>query len=145
MKHYHELKEMLCRELDKFADKGEITGGTLEIIHKLTDTIKNLDKIEMLEDGGYSERGGGWEARGSYGNSGGYSGREGGSSYNDGGNSYNNGGSSYRGRRRDSMGRYSRDDGREYMTNQLREMMRNAESEPEREALRQCISKLENA
>ena len=39
--------------------------GDLEIIHKLTDTIKNLDKIEMLEEDSYN-RDGDWESRGSY-------------------------------------------------------------------------------
>lgn len=138
MKHYYELKEKLCDELDKLAAKGDINSVTLEHIHKLTDTIKNLDKIEMLEDGGYSRmdehsyrhgysRDGDWEARGSYGNDG--------SGYNEGGNSY---------RKRDSMGRYSRDDGKDHMIHRLREMMNSAGSEREREALRHCISKLEN-
>ena len=138
MKDYRKLKEMLCDELDKFAERKELSGSSLDIIHKLTDTIKNLDKIEMLEEeGGYSERGrsggysrdgGDWEAHGVYG-----------------GNSYNDGGNSYRGRNRDSMGRYSRDDGKEHMVRKLREMMGDAESDAEREALRHCISKIENA
>ena len=142
MKHYKKLKDMLCEELDKLADRKELSGSSLDMIHKLTDTIKNLDKIEMLEEeGGYSERGrrggysrdgGDWEARGSYGD-------------NYGGSSYNDGGNSYRGRNRDSMGRYSRDDGKEHMVRKLREMMGDAESDAEREAIRHCISKIENA
>ena len=89
MKHLEKLKEALCEELDKFGKSGDITVNSLEKIHKLTDTIKNIDKIMMLEEeDGYSE---------------GY--------MDDGmmrGNSY------ARGRRyakRDSMGRYSRDGG----------------------------------
>ena len=89
MKHLEKLKEALCEELDKFGKSGDITVNSLEKIHKLTDTIKNIDKIMMLEeDGGYSE---------------GYMGD--GVMY---GNSY------ARGRRyakRDSMGRYSKDGG----------------------------------
>lgn len=146
MKHYYELKEKLCDELDKLAAKGDINSVTLEHIHKLTDTIKNLDKIEMLEDGGYSRmdehsyrhgysRDGDWEARGSYGD---------GNNYPRDGGGYNESENSYRGRKRDGMGRYSRDDGKEHMLHQLREMMHNAGSEREREALHQCISKLEN-
>ena len=89
MKHLEKLKEALCEELDKFGKSGDITVNSLEKIHKLTDTIKNIDKIMMLEeDSGYSE------------------------GYMDDGMMY---GSSYaRGRRyakRDSMGRYSRDGG----------------------------------
>ena len=76
------LREMLCKELDEIADKREMSAGDLDAIQKLTSSIKNTYKIEMLEDGGYS-RDAEWEAdmRGTYGR-----------------------GSSYRGRRRDSMG-----------------------------------------
>lgn len=89
MKHLEKLKEALCEELDKFGKSGDITVNSLEKIHKLTDTIKNIDKIMMLEEeSGYSE---------------GYMGDD--MIY----------GSSYaRGRRyakRDSMGRYSKDGG----------------------------------
>ena len=58
MEYMYELKDKLCKELDEIARKPEMGAGDLEIIHKLTDTIKNLDKIEMLEDGdGYSQAG----------------------------------------------------------------------------------------
>ena len=141
MKTYENLKEMLCEELETYAKKGELSAGSLEVIHKLTDTIKNIDKIEMLEeDGGYSRDGGDWEARGSYGD----------------GNSYR-GGSSYAGRRRDSMGRYSRNDGmsmrrgmsrdggKDEIIEHMRDLMGMAESEEEKQAIRRCISQLENA
>ena len=134
MEYMHELKEKLCDELDEIARKGELGAGDLEIIHKLTDTIKNLDKIEMLEDGGYSQAGD-WEAdmRGTYGR-----------------------GSSYRGRKRDSMGRYSREgrggrggysrhDAKEAMMEQMEMLMEQAGSEREREAIRRCMNQLENA
>ena len=134
MEYMHELKEKLCDELDEIARKGELGAGDLEIIHKLTDTIKNLDKIEMMEDGGYSQDGD-WEmeGRGSY-----------------------NRGSSYRGRKRDSMGRYSREgrggrggysrhDAKEAMMEQMEMLMEQAGSEREREAIRRCMGQLENA
>ena len=134
MEYMHELKEKLCDELEEIARKGELGAGDLEIIHKLTDTIKNLDKIEMMEDGGYSQAGD-WEAdmRGTYGR-----------------------GSSYRGRKRDSMGRYSRDgrmmrggysrhDAKEAMMDQMEDLMAQAGSEKEREAIRRCMNQLENS
>lgn len=134
MEYMYELKEKLCDELDEIARKGELGAGDLEIVHKLTDTIKNLDKIEMLEDGGYSQAGD-WEAdvRGTYGR-----------------------GSSYRGRKRDSMGRYSREgrggrggysrhDAKEAMMEQMEMLMDQAGSEREREAIRRCMGQLENA
>ena len=50
MKHLEKLKEALCEELDKFGKSGDITVNSLEKIHKLTDTIKNIDKIMALEE-----------------------------------------------------------------------------------------------
>ena len=44
---YEELDKMLCKELDAFAK--EKSESKLETLHKLTDTLKNLHKIEMLE------------------------------------------------------------------------------------------------
>ena len=133
MDYMHELKEKLCEELEEIARKGELGAGDLEIVHKLTDTIKNIDKIEMLEeDDGYS-RDGDWEAamRGTYGR-----------------------GSSYRGRKRDSMGRYSRTgrmypdrvysrgDAKEHMMEQMEDMMGGA-NEREKEILRRAMDQLE--
>ena len=138
MEYMYELKEKLCDELEEIAKKGELGAGDLEIVHKLTDTIKNIDKIEIMkEDGGYSQAGD-WEMRGTY-----------------------DRGSSYR-RKRDSMGRYSRDgrtmrggyrDGRMYsradakddMMDQMEALMEQAGSEKEREAIRRCMNQLENA
>ena len=58
----HKIKEMLMNELYEYEEKakkmpnGKLSTQELEKIHKLTDTVKNIDKIEMLEDGeGYSE------------------------------------------------------------------------------------------
>ena len=114
------------------------------MIWKLTDTVKNLDKIEMLEDGdsydGYSEM------------------REypymGGSSYARGRGRY---------AKRDSMGRYSsddrmnddysearmdrrysRDDAKDHMMNKLGSMMENADPN-EREILKDAMRKIERA
>ena len=73
---YDTLRNTLCNELEEFANKGELNTGDLDVIHKLTDTIKNTYKIEMYEDGGYS-RGGEWEAdmRGAYGRGNSYANR----------------------------------------------------------------------
>ena len=56
-KAMYELRNTLCEELDELARKGDLGAGDLEIAHKLTDTIKNIDKIEMMEDDGYSRDG----------------------------------------------------------------------------------------
>ena len=71
-----ELRKMLCAELEKITKKGELSAGRLDVVDKLTHSIKSIDTIMAMEDAGYS---------------------------NEGGYSY--------ARRRDSMGRYSRNDG----------------------------------
>lgn len=140
MEYMHELKEKLCEELEEIARKGELGAGDLEIVHKLTDTIKNLDKIEMLEDDGYSQAGD-WEIEG---------------------RAYNRG-SSYARRKRDSMGRYSRDgmgyrDGRmmpnrmysraeakDHMMDELEEAMAVATTDREKDIIKRAMDQLEKA
>lgn len=163
MKAMMQLKDMLCEELEKLTKKGELSAGSLDAVHKLTDTIKNIDKIMMLEEEeGYSEAGGGYGMAGGGrgGNRGGYS-REGGG-YSEagdweargrfgGGHAYDDGGSSYANRRRDSRGRYSREsggysraDGKMEMIENLKEMMREAEG-PMKHALKRAIEEIEMA
>lgn len=160
MHYMHDLKDLLCAELEDYAEKGKKSGkmsmGDLDSIHKLTDTVKNILKIDMLEDEtGYSEDGAYMGE-----------GRIYGTSYDDG--MRRGGGYSYargRGRyaKRDSMGRYSRDDGymrrdgrgmrdgysreegKAYMMEQLEDMMEDAEKPAEKEALRRCMEALKRA
>ena len=141
MEYIEKIKKMLCKELDEYAMKQKLTGGDLDMIWKLTDTVKNLDKIEMLEDvdsyDGYSEM------------------REypymGGSSYARGRGRY---------AKRDSMGRYSsdmdddyservdrrysRDDAKDHLMKKIGEAMDNADPN-EREILKKCMRELERA
>ena len=56
MHELEKLKSMLCEELEKYADKGEMTAGSLEVVDKLAHTIKNLNKIIEHYDGEYSGR-----------------------------------------------------------------------------------------
>lgn len=134
MKALEDLKETLCAELEEISHKTKMSAGDLETAHKLTGTIKNVEEIMMFDDEEYSQAGD-WtaEMRGNYGR-----------------------GSSYAGRKRDSMGRYSRNsyardgrysraDGRDSMIDRLEEMERDATSDKEREAIRRCISQLERA
>ena len=159
MHYMHDLKDLLCAELEDYAENGKKSGkmsmGDLDSIHKLTDTVKNILKIDMLEsEAGYSEDGAYMGE-----------GRIYGTSYDDG--MRRDGGYSYaRGRRyakRDSMGRYSRDDGymrrdgrgmrdgysrdegKAYMMDQLENMMEDAEKPAEKEALRRCMEALKRA
>ena len=126
MRTLEKLRDILCNELDEIADKGELNAGALDTVDKLVHSIKNLDKIIMND--GYS-RSGDWDA--------------------------SIHGNSYR-RSRDSMGRYSRDDGysrRDYSRaseteraiDQLEDMLKNAGGESEHMAIKKVINVLRNA
>lgn len=107
MDELYRLKEMLCKELEEYGSKGELTGGSLDIVDKLTHALKNLDKViesKEMDDGSYA---GGGSYRGGYS-------REGGS-YRRGRNQYSRRESRYSGRG------YSRN-GEDYIE-QLQELM----------------------
>ena len=150
MEYIEKIKKMLCKELDEYAMKQKLTGGDLDMIWKLTDTVKNLDKIEMLEDGdsydGYSEMreypymGGSSYARGR----GRYAKRDSMGRYSSEGGSYE-GGSSYDDYSEARMDRrYSRDDAKDHLMSALGEAMEGA-SPNEREILKDAMRKLERA
>lgn len=137
MEYMYELKEKLCRELDEIARKPEMSAGDLETVHKLTDTIKNIDKIDMLEDGSYSMTGD-WEGRSNY------SGRDN-SSYNR-GSSYANRGKHYvRGHYSRDGRMYSRAEAKDEMMSHLDMMMDAASTDRERDIIKRCMSQLEQA
>ena len=54
MHKLHELKEKLMDELEEYTRKDELSAGDLEIVDKLTHTIKNLCKIIEDSDQHYS-------------------------------------------------------------------------------------------
>ena len=138
------LRDLLCKELDTYKGKDKLGMSDLEIVNKLTDTIKNIDKIEALEEG-YAEadgvyprydRDGNWNAQGSY----------------DRGNSY---GRHYvRGHYSmadDPQGReyarrrgYSRDDAKMEIVGQIEDMMSDASGQM-REILRKAKAEIERA
>ena len=57
MKVYYDIKDMLERELEQIADKRELTSNNLEIMDKVVDIIKDIDIIcgmKREEEEGYS-------------------------------------------------------------------------------------------
>lgn len=48
--NYYKIKEMLETELKEYSARGNLSYEGLDHIHKITDTIKNIDKIELLEE-----------------------------------------------------------------------------------------------
>lgn len=143
MKNLERIKDNFMNELDEIADeiehKPKFSAGDLETVYKLTCSIINIDKIIMRGEHEYSGDydGGMWEAMGSYEN-GSRGGNRGGM-----GGGRSNRGSSYARRRRDSMGRYSRDDGEEEMLEQLKEMMHEADDSRVKSAIKRCITEIE--
>lgn len=134
MHEIYELKEKLMEELKEYGRKGELSTGSLEVVDKLTHTIKNLCKIiedSEMEEGGYSGMYYPYSREGD--NRGG----------TQGGRSYVRG----RGRnaRRDSMGRYS-SRGYSYadddMVEQLTDLMEDA-PEPIKKDIQKLITKVE--
>lgn len=151
----HKLIEYICGELEDLERKSEKEGLSMAEV-QYGDTLahfkKNLLKSEeMMGDEEYSMAGGSYEGsyEGSYargGNRGGQS-RRGGRSMR--GGSYR---SYARGRgsnaRRDSMGRYSREDGYsmagEDMVDELRELMQDAPDEQTRKEFQKFIQRIES-
>ena len=136
MEKLYDIKEKLCEELEEYARKQELGAGDLEVLHKLTDTIKNIDKIAMLEgEDGYSKDGP-YDRESSYANRGKHWVR--------GHYSRNMGRDGYSGLRRHHDRRYSRDDGRSEMMEHL-EMALDSASDQDRETIKRFMRQLENA
>ena len=157
--HYMEdLKDLLCAELQEYAENGKRSGkmskADIEVIDTVLNSVKNIYKIDKYkeEKEGYSEDVHYMGEGRIYGTS--YDGYDRGTSYARGRGRY---------AKRDSMGRYSRDDGymrrdgrgmrdgysrdegKEYMMEQLEDMMEDAEKPAEKEALRRCMEAIKRA
>lgn len=93
----HKLRENAEKELKAIEEKG-LTSSNLDNAYKLVEIMKGVDKIDMMQDGGYSQEGysrerGGYSRNGDYSRDGNYS------------NDYDNG-NSYRRGRSATTGRY---------------------------------------
>ena len=133
MESYKQLKNILCTEIDDTVEdimrNGKMSVNDLEVIDKLTHSLKSITTIMAMEDSGYSYNDGysGMHRRNSmerYADSG-YSNRR----YYDG---------EYSGRR------YSRDEGKSYMIHKFENLMNDASTQEERDVLQSAINKLKN-
>ena len=124
------LREMLCSELDKIVNRGNLTADTLTFVDKITHSIKSIDTIMAMEEAGYSE-----DYSGNYS----YARGRGRYAKRDSMGRYSSDGYSY-----ERRGRYSRDEGKHSMVKQLEQMMESAPGEQERNAIMQAINHLEN-
>lgn len=136
MEHLYKLKDALMDSLEELdtIKNGKLKMNELEALNYITDTIKNIDKIFMLEDedGGYSGAGA-WEAHinGDYGNS-----RRNDHRY-DNKSSYANRGKHY------VRGHYSRADGKEHMISKLEDMLDDVDNDRVKSAIHKVITELE--
>lgn len=125
-KDLYELCEIISKEIAdatrKMREGGKLSAGDVEYVDKLTHTLKSIKTtLAMMEaEDGYSN---------SMNGNGGSYGRYYERSYRRGGNV-----------RRDSYGRYSRDDG---MAEDLQDLMRKAPDEQTRQELKRIIDRLE--
>lgn len=169
------LYDYVCEELEDVERDGLKAGNldSTDKLVNIKKNLMKIEKMEGEMDG-YSMDDGYWTAQGSYGDGmgsylgysradnmgGGYSSARRGMHYvrghysradgmmggnmGVGGRSYR-GGMSYAGRRRDSMGRYSRADGKEGMMEHLRQMMDEAQTDKERRVIEEAMTKMEKA
>lgn len=136
MNAIYDLRDMLCDELEQVMTKN--TNMNLDQIDKLTHALKSVETIIAMKEGGYSttvhrDR---YEDNSYYSGNSYRNGRYGGMRYNENYNSY-----------RMSNGRnsgYSRHDGKEDMIANLHDMLNDATSAKEKDAIHQCIEKLQN-
>lgn len=124
------LCDIICREIGEANGKihtsgGKLTAGDIDYVDKLTHALKSIQcSIAMMEtDDGYSNR-----------------------NYSNGGNSYARGRN--RNVNRDSLGRYSRENGysraSDEMMRKLHDLMQETPDEKIRAEFQRFISKMEN-
>lgn len=119
---------MLCDEIEKIVSEGNLNRERLELLHKLTDTLKNLYKIEMYGQAERGYSGDGMPRDRRYSNDG----MSHGGSYDD----------EYSNRMHHVRGHYSHEDGKSHMIAKLEDIMHDAPTERDREAIRKCINQM---
>ena len=154
------LEELLNRELEKIAQRDEMSSSALQQVSMLVDAMKDIGAIKAMAEEAQGDWGDGYGddydggasyargrrrhyVRGHYSREGGGGGNSynGGGSYEGGGNSYN-GGSSYA---RDYRRRYSRDGEKEDMIRRMERLMEQSDDQQEVETYKRAIDQLRNA
>lgn len=132
-----DIRNMLYNELECVAEMGQISNGsTLEVIDKLTHSLKSIDTIIAMngyDEPDYSQRS---NARGNM-------------RYSYASNSYrNNAGNDMRGGSYRSNGRYrsrySREDEREKIVEKLEDYMESTNSDKVKDAIKKVIEQMES-
>lgn len=143
------IKKMLCKEIEQIGEKPDLSPGDLDALYKMTDVVKNLDKIAMLEeyeegqsDEGYGQYGGDYGQGGGYGRTG--YGQRGGRYSRDDEMNYERGNSYARRGQHYVRGHYSRADAQDQVKIQLREMLNDGNlPQRYRDAARKAMEEME--
>lgn len=127
-RNFDKIRDLLYCGLDDLSKSNTLDRSSVEMIGQIVDALKDMDQIEMddlrLEDE--------------------YSNRYNGMSMN-GGNSYMMGNSYARGMGGRTYNRgYSRDEGRDYLMNQVRNLMHQSTNEGDRKAIENLLNQLES-
>ena len=136
MEYMHELKEKLEKELMEITKSGKLS---IDMVDKLVATIYRICKMDAMKDEGYSYAVDGYDNGSSYARRGmhyvrGHYSRDGGMSN-----------SEYHGTTYSRGTGYSRHDAKQTMIANLENMMGDAGTEKEREAIRRCLEQIENS
>lgn len=134
MKEFDNIKDLVYCEIDEISRLNKLDVNTVQILGELVDILKDIGSVEMFEEG--------IEVQDDEYSLGGYSQRRMPIYYNDNGNSYrsnrNYGGYSRRGRTG-----YSRDDGKQHMIHKLEELMKEAQTTEDKDAISRLIDQME--
>lgn len=129
MKDMYTLKETLCRELSEMSDKEKLSMADIEIIDKLSHSVKSINKIIEDDEEGMSRE----SYRRGRDRMGRYVSRDDGPSHR---------------HESDASTRYYYDGepshGKDSLISKLNKMMDEAESKSDRVAIRQCLSQIQN-
>lgn len=135
MKYLDDMMELADKEFEVFSKNGKFRSREeIDTAYKLVDIIKDIYCIWKYEEEGGSSEEGSYES---------YEGRSNRSNRGSYGGSYDGSYARGRGARRDSMGRYSRDGGKEEYMNQLRSMAEAAPDEKTRSAVSRMVREME--
>ena len=142
MKDFDTIKGMIYDELNSISHNGQLTKETVCVIGELVDILKDIGSIEMFEENIYVEDNCMYHTYDEKERS--YSNRMPRGRYYDG--SYRYGNDRYMNNRgnRGGYGGYSREDGKEHMSNKLEQLMNEASDQKDKDAIMRLIEQMEH-
>ena len=134
MQEFDSVKDMIYEEIDNISHQGKLTKEIVCVLGDLVDILKDIGTVEMFEEGVYVPEN-------EYSLASGYSDGHYGNRSD---NSYRNGRSYNSGYMRRGRGGYSRDNAHNHMISQLHDIMNQAQSDEDRQAVQRLIDQMKN-